>query len=331
MGAQDFDVVVIGSGFGGSVATLRLAEKGYRVAVIEAGRRFDAPTAPARRERPRALPRDSWRTRRYLWAPALGLTGIQRIHLLRGRRGARVLVLAGAGVGGGSLVYANTLYEPPQAFFDDPQWRHITDWRAELAPYYDQARRMLGVTDNPTMTPADEAVARVAERMGRADTFRLTPVGVHFGAEPGAETADPYFGGAGPRRVGCTQCGSCMTGCRTGPKTMLTENYLSLAERAGAQIIAMTTVTAVRPAGSGYRVDTVATGPLGRGRRRLTASQVVFAAGTYGTQKLLHRMRGTGTLPGPSGRLGALTRTNSEAILGVERFRSRGPAPLPGR
>jgi cholesterol oxidase len=261
MDDPDYDVIVIGSGFGGSVAALRLTEKGYRVAVAEAGQRFDDPAATDPRERHRALPRNSWRTRRYLWAPALGLTGIQRIHLLRGRRGARVLVLAGAGVGGGSLVYANTLYEPPRPFFDDRQWRHITDWRAELAPYYDQARRMLGVTDNPAMTPADEAVARVAERMGRADTFRLTPVGVHFGTEPGAETADPYFGGAGPRRVGCTQCGSCMTGCRTGAKNMLTENYLYLAERAGARVIPMTTVTAVRPSGGGYLVDTVATGP----------------------------------------------------------------------
>jgi cholesterol oxidase len=325
MGDLDYDVIVIGSGFGGSVSALRLAEKGYRVAVIEAGQRFDDPASADPRERHRALPRNSWHTRRYLWAPALGLTGIQRIHLLRGRRGGRVLVLAGAGVGGGSLVYANTLYEPPQPFFDDPQWQHITDWRAELAPYYDQAQRMLGVTVNPTMTPADEAVAAVAARMGRAGTFRLTPVGVHFGSQPGAETADPYFGGAGPRRVGCTQCGACMTGCRTGAKNMLTENYLYLAERAGVRVIPMTTVTAVRPATGGYRVDTVTTGPLPRGRRRLTAGQVVFAAGTYGTQKLLHRMKATGALPGLSGRLGALTRTNSEAILGVERFRSRGP------
>src|SRR5579875_1330446 len=325
MDARDFDVVVIGSGFGGSVAALRLAEKGYRVAVLEAGRRFDDPADADPRTRHRALPRNSWHARQYLWAPALGLTGIQRIQLLRGQRGARVLVLAGAGVGGGSLVYANPLYEPPRPFFDDPQWRHITDWRAELAPYYDQARRMLGVTDNPTMTPADEAVARVAERMGRAGTFRLTPVGVHFGAEPGAETADPYFGGAGPRRVGCTQCGSCMTGCRTGAKNMLTENYLYLAERAGARIIPMTTVTAVRPAGDGYRVDLVTSGPLRRKQRSLTAGQVVFAAGTYGTQKLLHRMRATGALPALSARLGTLTRTNSEAILGGERFRTRGP------
>ena len=325
MAGLDYDVIVIGSGFGGSVAALRLAEKGYRVAVLEAGRRFDDPSRDAPRERHRALPRTSWRARRYLWAPALGLTGIQRIHLLRGDKGARVLVLAGAGVGGGSLNYANTLYEPPPPFYADPQWGHITDWRAELAPYYDLAKRMLGVTVNPTMTPADKAIKDVAERMGRGSTFRLTPVGVYFGDRPGEETADPYFGGAGPRRVTCTECGSCMTGCRSGAKNMLTENYLYLAERAGVRVIPMTTVTAVRPRAGGYQVDVVTTGAVPRRGRTLTAGQVVFAAGTYGTQKLLHRMRATGTLPRLSARLGALTRTNSEAILGAERFRSRGP------
>jgi cholesterol oxidase len=324
MAGLDYDVIVIGSGFGGSVAALRLAEKGYRVAVLEAGRRFDAPSGDTPRTRHQALPRNSWHTRRYLWAPALGLTGIQRIHLLRGDKGARVLVLAGAGVGGGSLVYANTLYEPPAPFFADPQWGHITDWRAELAPYYDLAKRMLGVTVNPTMTPADKAIKNVAERMGRGSTFRLTPVGVYFGDRPGEETADPYFGGAGPRRVTCTECGSCMTGCRSGAKNMLTENYLYLAERAGARVIPMTTVTALRPQADGYRIDTVATGSVPRRRQTITAAQVVVAAGTYGTQKLLHRMKATGTLPRLSDRLGALTRTNSEAILGAERFRSRG-------
>src|ERR1700755_2422834 len=169
MGAQDFDVVVIGSGFGGSVATLRLAEKGYRVAVIEAGRRFDEPDGGDPRTRHRPLPRNSWHTRQYLWAPRLGLTGIQRIQLLRGRRGARVLVLAGAGVGGGSLVYANTLYEPPRPFFEDPQWRHITDWHAELAPHYDQAKRMLGVVTYPGDTPSDVEMRRLAEQFGVAD------------------------------------------------------------------------------------------------------------------------------------------------------------------
>jgi cholesterol oxidase len=330
MSGAEYDVIVIGSGFGGSVAALRLAEKGYRVAVVEAGRRFDDPGSDDPGRRHRALPKTSWRVRRYLWAPRLGLTGIQRIHLLRGEKGARVLVLAGAGVGGGSLVYANTLYEPPQPFFEDPQWRDITDWRAELAPHYDQAKRMLGVTVNPTMTPADQAVLRVATRMGRADTFHRTPVGVYFGERPAAVAADPYFGGVGPARAACTECGSCMTGCRAGAKNMLTENYLYLAERMGATVLPLTTVSAVRPdpgaahRDTGYLVDVAGTGPWRRRRRTLAAGQVVFAAGTYGTQSLLHAMKAAGALPGLSDRLGYLTRTNSEAILGVERFSSKG-------
>ncbi|WP_433176275.1 GMC oxidoreductase [Actinoallomurus sp. CA-150999] len=322
---MDYDVLVIGSGFGGSVTALRLTEKGYRVAVLEAGRRFDDPDgAPG--ERHRDLPKTSWRTPRYLWAPALGMTGIQRIHLLRGEKGSRVLIMAGAGVGGGSLVYANTLYEPPQPFFDDPQWRHITDWKAELTPFYAQAKRMLGVRPNPTMTSADQAIKRVADRMGRGDTFHLTPVGVLFGEEAGKPVDDPYFGGAGPRRATCTECGSCMTGCRVGAKNMLTENYLYLAEHAGAKIMPMTTVTAVRPRpGGGYEVEFTRTGRRGkRWRRTVTAEHVVFAAGTYGTQRLLHRLKTTGTLPRLSDHLGVRTRTNSEAILGAERFRSKG-------
>ncbi len=326
MADSDYDVLVIGSGFGGSVAALRLAEKGYRVAVLEAGQRFDDPAETAPAQRHRALPATSWRIRRYLWAPALGLTGIQRIHLLRGQPGSRVLVLAGAGVGGGSLNYANTLYRPAEAFYRDPQWGGLTDWQAELAPHYDQAERMLGVVTNPTMTPADEAVRQVADRMGRAGTFHRTPVGVYFGATPGQEAADPFFGGAGPRRAACSECGSCMTGCRQGAKNMLTENYLFLAERAGARIIPLTTVTAIRPRpGGGYQVTTHRTGPGRRGLRVFTAGQVVLAAGTYGTQRLLHRMRAAGLLPGLSPRLGMATRTNSEAILGIERPRLAGP------
>jgi cholesterol oxidase len=301
---MDYDVVVIGSGFGGSVAALRLTEKGYTVGVLEAGRRFDENT----------LPTTSWRARDFLWAPALGMKGIQRIHVLGGRSG--VMVLAGAGVGGGSLVYANTLYEPLDPFFADPQWSHITDWKAELAPYYDQAKRMLGVVQNPTVTPADEVMRKVAERMGVGHTFRLAPVGVFFG-EPGVEVDDPYFGGAGPRRRGCTECGECMTGCRHGAKNMLIKNYLYLAEKAGAKVHPETTVTGVRPVDGGYEITVKRTGPLGR-TRTLTARQVVFAAGTYGTQRLLHRLRAT-TLPRLSPRLGVLTRTNSEALLGFER------------
>ncbi|MGW0501321.1 FAD-dependent oxidoreductase [Micromonospora sp. NPDC003241] len=316
-----YDVVVIGSGFGGSVAALRLAEKGYSVGVLEAGRRF------ADHE----FPRTSWRLRRFLWAPRLGCLGLQRLTLLRAadrRVGGGVLVLSGAGVGGGSLVYANTLYEPLDAFYDDPQWRDVTDWRAELAPHYDQAKRMLGVTEYPLVTPADRVMRRVAGRMGVGHTVHATPVGVHIG-RPGESVADPYFGGAGPTRTGCTHCGACMTGCRHGAKNTLVKNYLWLAERLGAQVHPLTTVTEVRPVEGGYRVHTERSGAWLRRRRQvIDADQVVFAAGALGTQRLLHEMRAVGALPGLSSRLGELTRTNSEAILGASmtrrQARSRG-------
>ncbi|KRD43222.1 cholesterol oxidase [Cellulomonas sp. Root930] len=297
----EYDVVVVGSGFGGSVAALRLVEKGYRVLVLEAGRRFTDET----------LPRTSWDVSRFLWAPRLGWLGIQRIHVL-----PDVVVLAGAGVGGGSLVYANTLYRPTSdAFYADPQWAGITDWRAELAPHYDQASRMLGVVDNPTCTPSDEIVRRAAVDLGVGDSFRLAPVGVVFGT-PGARVPDPFFGGAGPERRGCLECGECMTGCRHGAKNTLPTNYLYLAERAGARVVAETTVTSVRPRGPEWEVRTRRTGRRG-GARTVTADQVVVAAGTWGTQELLHRMKADGTLPGLSDRLGALTRTNSEQLGGA--------------
>ncbi len=316
---QDRDVVVIGSGFGGSVAALRLAEKGYRVLVYEAGRRF------ADHE----LPRTSWHLPRFLWAPAIGWFGIQRIHVL-----PDVLVLAGAGVGGGSLNYANTLYVPPQPFFEDPQWRDITDWRAELSEHYATAQRMLGVVTNPCHGPVEQAMRETAEVLGAGETFQQTPVGVFFGhngtAEPGVTVPDPYFDGAGPARTGCTECGGCMTGCRVGAKNTLVKNYLALAERLGVRIEPLRTVVDVRPVdpadpGRGYRVTTVRTGPaLGRrrrDRRTVVARQVVFAAGTWGTQRLLHRLQDTGSLPNLSPRLGELTRTNSETILGVTTHR----------
>ncbi|SCG34348.1 FAD-dependent oxidoreductase [Micromonospora halophytica] len=308
---MQYDVVVIGSGFGGSVTALRLAEKGYRVGVLESGRRFADDE----------FPETSWRLRRFLWAPKLGCFGLQRITLLRSadrKAGGGVLVLSGAGVGGGSLVYANTLYEPLAAFYDDPQWRGITDWRDELARHYDQAKRMLGVTTYPVSTGADRAMRAVAERMGVGHTFHATPVGVHIG-RPGQRVADPYFGGVGPERTGCNHCGSCMTGCRHGAKNTLVKNYLWLAERLGVQVHPLTTVTAVRPApGGGYEVHTERTGAWLRKRRQVVhADQVVFAAGALGTQRLLHAMKATGALPALSPRLGELTRTNSEAILGA--------------
>ena len=323
MSDLDYDVLVIGSGFGGSVAALRLTEKGYRVGVLEAGRRFDDPADPVPGRRHGGLPKTSWRVSRYMWAPQFGMTGIQRIHLLRGERDSRVLILAGAGVGGGSLNYANTLYRPAGPFYDDPQWSGITDWRGELAPFYDQAERMLGVVPNPTMTSADVAMKKVADRMGCGGTFQPSRVGVYFGDRPGTRAADPFFGGAGPERAACTECGACMTGCRVGAKNMLTENYLYLAERAGAQIMPMSMVTAVCPRPDGFTVEVKRAGSPRR-RRSLTAGQVVFAAGTWGTQKLLHTMKATGALPLLSDRLGVATRTNSEAILGAERARRKG-------
>jgi cholesterol oxidase len=306
----DYDVLIIGSGFGGSVTALRLTEKGYRVGVLEAGRRYNDDE----------FAKTSWNLRKFLWAPKLGMYGIQRIHLLR-----NVMILAGAGVGGGSLNYANTLYVPPDPFFNDPQWKNITDWRAELMPHYDQAQRMLGVVTNPTFTDADRIMKEVADDMGVGDTFVPTPVGVFFGPDgqktPGKTVPDPYFGGAGPARTGCIECGSCMTGCRYGAKNTLLKNYLGLAERAGAEVIPMTTVTGFeqRPDGL-WTVRTARTGLLPFKRRTYTASHLVLAAGTYGTQKLLFKMRDKNKLPKLSDKLGVLTRTNSESIVGAGRF-----------
>jgi cholesterol oxidase len=310
----DYDVLIIGSGFGGSVSALRLTEKGYRVGVLEAGRRFaDEEFA-----------KTSWNLRKFLWMPKLGMYGIQRIHLLR-----NVMILAGAGVGGGSLNYANTLYVPPEPFFADQQWAHITDWRSELMPHYEQAKRMLGVVMNPTFTDADRILKEVADDMGVGDTFVPTPVGVFFGPDgekaPGKTFADPYFGGAGPERTGCIECGSCMTGCRYGAKNTLLKNYLGLAESAGAQVHPMTTVTSFQQRGDGtWEVRTAGTGRwLRRRKRTFTAKHVILAAGTYGTQKLLFKVRDTGTLPKLSDRLGVLTRTNSESIVGAARYEVR--------
>lgn len=324
----DYDVIVVGSGFGGSVSALRLTEKGYRVGVLEAGRRFTRDS----------LPKNSWDLKNYLWAPKLGMYGIQRIHLL-----GNVMVLAGAGVGGGSLNYANTLYVPPKPFFDDPQWGHITDWQDELKPYYDQARRMLGVRLNPTMTPSDVHLKAAAERMGVGDTFHMAPVGVFFGdgedadgtvkAKPGQEVPDPYFGGAGPSRRACAECGECMTGCRHGAKNTLNENYLHLAEKAGAVVHPMTTVVSVtEDSQGGYAIATLPTDNRRKGQgRTFRARRVVLAAGTYGTQTLLHRMRAGGQLPHLSDKLGELTRTNSEALVGAQtdnrRYRKATGAP----
>jgi cholesterol oxidase len=300
---SDYDVLVVGSGFGGSVTALRLAEKGYRVHVVESGRRF----------RDEDFAKTSWDLRSYLWAPKLKCFGVQRVHRL-----PDVMILAGAGVGGGSLNYANTLYVPPASFFEDHQWSDITDWQSELAPHYDTASTMLGVVTNPCEGVVEDVMRRTAEDLGVGDTFRKTPTGVFYGM-PGKRVPDPYFGGAGPDRTGCTQCGNCMVGCRVGAKNTLVKNYLALAEKLGVTIEPMRTVVRVAPRrGGGYAVTHEASGAwFRRARHTVTADQVVFAGGTWGTQKLLHSMRQTGVLPRLSARLGHLTRTNSEAVNGV--------------
>ncbi|MFE6922271.1 GMC oxidoreductase [Nocardia sp. NPDC057663] len=305
MTAYDYDVIVVGSGFGGSVTALRLTEKGYRVGVLESGRRWNAED----------YPKTNWNIPKAIWAPRLGLTGPQRISVL-----GKCLVFSGSGVGGGSLIYGNTLYEPLPEFYRDRAWAHITDWKTELAPYYDQAKRMLGVVENPRIGPKDEVLLDVARGLNVADTFHRTQVGVFFNeGNEGTEVDDPYFGGAGPRRAGCIHCSDCFTGCKHNAKNTTTVNYLHLAESRGAQVHPLTTVTSVAPDGvGGYRVETVASnGWLRKERRTFTAGQVVFAAAALGTQKLLHTLRADGTLPQLSPRVGELTRSNSEAIIGV--------------
>lgn len=296
-----FDVIIIGSGFGGSVSALRLAEKGYRVGVIEAGKRFNDSDFPT----------TSWRIRKFLFFPRLGLKGIQRIHAL-----PDVLILAGAGVGGGSLVYANTLYRPKEKYFKDSQWAEITDWESELDPWFDQASRMLGVAKNPYFSPSDEAMKIVSEKMGVADTFQLTPLGVLF-SESGKEITDPYFGGKGPTRKGCIHCGECMSGCRHNAKNTLPKNYLGLAESAGVQVFPELTAINIEFQDGRWRVDCRKSGAWLGGPKSFYAGEVIIAAGTYNTQKLLHKMKSTGKLPKLSDALGKLSRTNSESLRGA--------------
>jgi cholesterol oxidase len=303
----DYDWIVVGSGFGGSVAALRLAEKGYRVGVLECGRRFEDSD----------FAESSWNLRRYFWAPFLGLRGIFRMTLFKD-----VFIASGCGVGGGSLGYANTLYRARPAFYRDPQWRELGRWDAELAPHYDTAESMLGVTEYEGEGPADRLLRELGEELGVADTFKTTRVGVFFG-EPGKQVADPYFGGEGPARSGCVQCGSCMVGCRHGAKNTLVKNYLWFAEKLGARILPERLVTDVRPisdsdGAGGYRVTSERPGAwMRRNPLTKTARGVVLAAGALGTNRLLASCKLSGSLPRISDRLGELVRTNSESILAV--------------
>ena len=307
MPERDFDWLVIGSGFGGSVAALRLAEKGYRVGVLECGRRFaDDEFAES-----------AWQARRYFWMPRLGLRGIFRLTLFKD-----VFIASGNGVGGGSLGYANTLYRARPAFFADRQWDGLAEWERELIPHYETAERMLGVAEYEGITPADELLRAYGEEIGVADTYKQTRVGIYFGPA-GEEVDDPYFGGEGPRRTGCNRCGSCMLGCRYGAKNTLVKNYLWFAERLGAEVIAERQATEIRPVGApdgseGYEVLTEHPGAWVRKRRRtFRARGVVVAAGALGTNQLLANCRHSGALANLSDCLGHLVRTNTESICGV--------------
>jgi cholesterol oxidase len=308
-GEHDVDWLVIGSGFGGSVSALRLAEKGYRVAVVESGRRYEDED----------FAKTTWNARRYYWLPRLGMRGIFRMTLFKD-----VFVVSGCGVGGGSLGYANTLYRPTpgSAFYRDPQWAELEDWESELEPHYDAAEHMLGVTQYEGEGPADRLLRELAEEMGVPETYSTTRVGVFFG-EPGETVPDPYFGGEGPPRAGCIRCGACMVGCRYNAKNTLVKNYLWFAERNGVVIHPERTVADIRPLGAadgsdGYVVTHERSGAwVRKDKRDTTARGVVVAAGALGTNMLLQRCRLGDSLPRLSERIGYLVRTNSEAITAV--------------
>jgi cholesterol oxidase len=304
----DYDWIVVGSGFGGSVSALRLAEKGYSVAVLECGSRFrDEDFAESTLREPR----------RYFFAPKLGMRGVMRMTFFKD-----VFVVSGSGVGGGSLGYANTLYRARPSFFSDPQWAELGNWELALAPHYDTAERMLGVTEYEGMGPADTLLKEYGEEIGVGDTFTNTRVGVFFD-QPGKEVADPYFGGEGPDRTGCLRCGNCMVGCRHGAKNTLVKNYLWFAEKLGVEIVPERQVTEIRPLGAtdgsgGYSVVAERSGSWFHGERKtLTASGVVVAAGALGTNQLLANCKHSGALPRISDSLGAVVRTNSESIQAV--------------
>jgi cholesterol oxidase len=300
----EHDFAIIGSGFGGSVSALRLVEKGYDVLLLEQG--SDKQAAD--------FPKTNWNLRRWLWMPKLGFRGIFRMAFFR-----HVTVLAGAGVGGGSLVYANTLPVPTSSFFRSPSWAHLGEWEQELAPHYQVARRMLGATKVPFLTTPDRLLKKIAEQRGQPEAFASTEVAVYFG-EPGQPASDPYFEGQGPARTACIQCGACMTGCRHGAKNSLDKNYLYFARQLGLQLRADCEVVDVRPRPEGgYEILTrEGKGLLGRFRRRgrHLAKQVIFAGGVLGTVDLLLRLR-QGSLPELSPALGSRVRTNSESLLGV--------------
>lgn len=311
----DFDFIVIGSGFGGSVSAHRLTEKGYRVGVLEMGKRW----------RPEDFPETNWNLRKFLWLPQLKCHGSFRMTLFR-----HVFVLSGAGVGGGSLNYANVHLVPPASVWLDPLWHGLKKWEEVMPEHYRTAKRMLGVTTTPCLARADEQLQEAARGQGFGDTFYATDVAIYFG-EKGKTAPDPFFGGRGPERTGCELCGGCMVGCRHGGKNTLDKNYLYLAEKGGAQVFPETLVTGVRPldgkpdGSAGYEIRTVSsTGRRARPGRTFRSRGVVFAGGVLGTVKLLMELKENGSLPNLSDRLGQVVRTNSESIIGVRFPAGRG-------
>jgi cholesterol oxidase len=307
---QTYDYIIIGSGFGGSVSAMRLTEKGYSVLVIERGKRFEDHD----------FPKTNWNLPRFLWLPALRCFGIFQMTFLNGQ-----LALHGNGVGGGSLTYGNVLMEPDERLFQAPAWKHLADWRTLLQPHYKTACHMLGVTPNPRLWPADEKMKEIAQELGKGDTFHPTDVGVFF-SDPdkeGLTVSDPYFGGEGPARAGCTHCGGCMVGCRYNAKNILTKNYLYFAEKTGAQVIPEATVSDIRLTPnsdkSRYEIDYHSTTAFFiKSTKTVGARNVIVSAGALGTMELLFRCRDiTHSLPMISQRLGDNVRTNSENIMGV--------------
>ena len=306
---HDYDYVVIGSGFGGSVSALRLVERGYKVLLLEKGSELTA----------KDFPKTNWNLRRWMWMPKLGFRGLFQMRFFR-----HVTVLAGAGVGGGSLVYANTLPIPKRGFFESPGWAKLAEWERELTPHYQVARRMLGAQTVPFLTSADRVLRQVAEDRGEPEAFASTDVAVFFGVKPGQTVDDPYFEGEGPARTSCIECGACMTGCRHGAKNTLDKNYLYLARKLGLELRADSEAVDVAPLGvedgsEGYEIATLeGRGVLGRLRKRgrYTAKNVIFSAGVLGTVDLLLQLRER-SLPRLSDQVGHRVRTNSESLIGV--------------
>lgn len=301
-----FDFIVIGSGFGGSVSALRLAEKGYSVAVLEQGKRYHT----------KDFPKTNWNFRKYFWLPKIGFYGIQALTQLK-----NVFILHGAGVGGGSLVYANTLLTPNDEVLNSSSWGR-PNWKETILPFYDLAKKMLGATPSQCLTKADEILKECAKEIGREDTFRVNDVGIYFGKE-GQTVSDPYFDGDGPERTGCVFCGGCLVGCRYDSKNTLDKNYLFLAEKLGVQIIPESQVVDVSQGADGeYILKTKRTTGIFSRKKSYSAKNVVFSGGVMGTVKLLLKCKENGSLPGLSNQLGDFVRTNSEALVG-SRAKSR--------